>query len=1363
MGNVQVGLDVGSTTVKAVVLDASGQRVFSRYVRHGYHVPETVLSVLKELAAAFPKSLASVAMTGAGVLDEASHWKIPFVQELSAEALALSHFAGGVDVSIELGGEDAKVTYFHHGATPDQRMNRSCAGGTGAFLDHLAAFLGTDGKGLDALAGKGTRIYPIAARCGVFAKTDVQALLNEGARKEDIALSVFQAIVNQVISGLARGCPIGGKVALLGGPLTYMPMLRSRFQETLHLENESIWAPEDGALYGALGAALFADGPSLQIEDIVEKMASAPANSVAEGIEPPLFATEAEYQDFENRHAQAAVRRRDFKSYTGPVWLGIDAGSTTMKAVLIDGDGAVLHSWYARNGGDVLTTGKLLLKDVYNALSSSVYIAGSGVTGYGEGILSTAFHIDMGEVETMAHLRAARFFCPDLTALLDIGGQDMKYIRVEDGVISKITLNGSCASGCGSFLETFGETLHMNIQDFAQLAVHAPYLLDLGYHCTVLMNSKVRQVQRNKIDLGALAAGLSMAVVKNALYRVIRLTDPAEMGSRIVVEGGTFYNDAVLRALERVLGREVIRPDMAGLMGAYGMALLAWERMKNSKQSQLISAKEVNRLTVSIMQRRCSGCGNRCLVSAHAFSGGTMFVTGNRCERGELLIRGRHGMDQNVKIENAYHWMRDHLFQRFPVKGKARGRVGIPVVLSMWEDFPYWAAFFHVLGYEVVPSHFDARGMGETAATIPEGIFCEACRLAHVHLWELLQEDLDFIWMPVLPRGSEEPEIDARRHASYGDVLAEAMKEQIQRKGIPLYHPHLPMLGETEMTARLSEVFAEIPRAAIQEAVRAGEMAQISYYTGLRNRTARMLKEAQDSGKTAVILCGREYQTDPQVNKGIPHLLTALGVPVLAGEGALLLGKSGRELLSAGNFAFREQVMASVQLVEKVPALQCIELHSLSCGYDGLTLQEAEKCLRRAGKIHTVLSLDQGMNMGAIRIRIRSLLAEVKELSEHPEMKEHLKALVRTPVDEIHHIFLTAVHPLYDPLLAAAFSGHGVTARMLPKAQLEKAAPFAEVGTGILAVSELADCFEASETADWRYTGSAVYILTSKEDASWVQHILKQISVLYFDCGRRGGNVPITVDRLHRFFGALFLGDFLLRIQLSVKNDTLWLAYEKHWLAQCRDAVHMGTFLAYERTLEEMAEAASSLSFISSNRHIGIEGNPFLYLPSLSVLKSVLFGVGAGILAMGLGEWYANEIGEVYWKSSFKGNRKEAEVCLSARNIAGVYLDAFAKAVGKVSKLDPVDMDRTKRTYLYPRIDEPGKHLPEQQRDLLRRRAVGIIHIGEQEDFSAPVDIGNEILKKRYPDFPYLKLEHFSGENWVNAENRIRMMLDGVR
>lgn len=723
MENVRVGLDVGSTTVKAVVLDAFGRRIFFRYVRHGYRVPETVLSVLKELAAEFPKSLASVAMTGAGILELAPHWGIPFVQELSAEALALSRFAGDVDVAIELGGEDAKVTYFRRGTAPDQRMNRSCAGGTGAFLDHLAAFLGMDGKGLDALAGKGIRIYPIAARCGVFAKTDVQALLNEGARKEDIALSVFQAIVNQVISGLARGCPIGGKVAMLGGPLTYMPMLRARFQETLHLENEAIWAPKDGALYGALGAALFADGPALLIEDIVNKVASVPAHSAAEGIEPPLFATESDYQNFKNRHAQAAVRRRSFKSYTGPVWLGIDAGSTTMKAVLIDVDGAVLHSWYGRNGGDVLAIGKQLLKDVYNVLPSSVYIAGSGVTGYGEELLSTAFHIDMREVETMAHLRAARFFCPDLTALLDIGGQDMKYIRVEDGVISKITLNGSCASGCGSFLETFGETLHMNIQDFAQLAVHAPYLLDLGYHCTVLMNSKVRQVQRNKIDLGALAAGLSMAVVKNALYRVIRLMDPSEMGSRIVVEGGTFYNDAVLRAMEQLVDRDVIRPDMAGLMGAYGMALLVREKMKDSKRSQLISSKELERLTVTITHRRCGGCGNRCLVTAHAFSGGAMFVTGNRCERGELLIRGRYGMDKKGRIGNVYHWMRDHLFQLFPVKEKVRGRVGIPVVLSMWEDFPYWAAFFCSLGYEVVPSRFDARGFGETAATVPEGDF----------------------------------------------------------------------------------------------------------------------------------------------------------------------------------------------------------------------------------------------------------------------------------------------------------------------------------------------------------------------------------------------------------------------------------------------------------------------------------------------------------------------------------------------------------------------------------------------------------------------------------------------------------------
>lgn len=1362
MEYLRIGLDAGSTTVKTVVLGEKDEILFSRYVRHGYHVRETVIAVLSEICRLFPDANVSISVTGMGVLESAEGWRIPFIQELSAEALALKRLCGRVDVAIELGGEDAKVTYFRKDAAPDQRMNRNCAGGTGAFLDHLAAFLGTDAAGLDRLAAKGQRMYPIAARCGVFAKTDVQGLLNEGAAKEDIALSVFQAIVNQVLSGLARGCPIRGRVAFLGGPLTYMPALRARFIETLHLSSDHVVHPSNGELFGALGAALSAEKEGKPVRDILCQVTGKEELADTSLIKDPLFSSEEEYEVFRARHGKAKVLRRLMEGYNGPLWLGIDAGSTTLKAVLIDGDGAVRVEWYENHGGNVLAAGKILISKVYASVPEGAYIAGSGITGYGEELLKAAFHIDRGEVETMAHLRAARFFCPDLTALLDIGGQDMKYIRLEDGVISRISLNSACASGCGSFLETFAETLHRNVKEFAQMAVHAPHLLDLGYRCTVLMNSRVRQVQRNPIDTGALAAGLCMAVVKNALYRVIRLTDASEMGDRIVVEGGTFYNDAVLRSLESILGHPVIRPDMAGLMGAYGMALLAKEEMDASHRTALIPAEEAAALTVTERIQRCGGCGNRCLVTAHQFPDGSAFITGNRCERGELLMRGRAAMSGIPAAANLYGWMRDHVFENPPLERKPLGVVGIPSVLSMWEDFPYWTTFFRTLGYRVIRSDFDARGLGETAETVPDGIFCHACRLAHVHLWDLLRKKPDFIWMPVMPRGKEEPEIDEERHASYGDRLAEAMGEAISDAGISFLHPHVPSLSSTNMADCLSRVFPQFAREKIEEAVQAAEAAEIGYYTRLRMETERLLEEIRRTGKTAVILCGRDYHTDPQVNQGIPHLFTSLGVPVLSGEGALLLGKEGRDLLAAGDWTLRERLLASAALTEKEENLHFVQLHSISCGYDGLTNQEVEKHLAKAEKLYTVLSLDQGMNTGALRIRIRSLLAEIKELAAHPEARERLKIREEDTEIKADILYLASVHPLYDPLLAAAFKAEGRHVEILTPGDREDGAVLPEEA-GYAATAALAACRKSLRNGNFQAKHSALLVLSSGKDAGAVRPFLQGMGgeAVYFDCGRRGGHFPITLDLLHRFFCAIFLGDFLLRLSLACPYSGSIQNMIREVMPLCAEAVKAGTFQAYEEGLQAVQKICSKCKPQSGEKPvIGIEGDPFLMLPTMGSLRKHVEQDGGCIACMGLGEWYANEISEVYWSTTFGGNRKEAEVCLSARNMAGVYLDAFGEAVSKISWLDSVDKDKEKREFLYPRIEQRGKHLPEQERDLLRRKVQGILHVTGLADFEINTKRVYADIQKIYPGFPYLSMEYFEGENRLHGENRLKLLME---
>lgn len=1353
MGMLRVGLDAGSTAVKAAALDAEGRVVFSRYLRHGCDVRGAAVSVLEEIAARFPRDLASLAFTGTGAEELSAAAGFPFVQELTAEAAALSVFAGGADASVELGGEDAKITFFRAGREPDRRMNRNCAGGTGAFLDQMAAFLGTDAAGLDALASRGRRIYPIASRCGVFAKTDVQGLLNEGAAREDIALSVFQAVVDQTLSGLARGMPLRGRVAFLGGPLTFMPRLLARFAGTLHLSDEEIVRPAHGELFAALGAALSAGGCVSPVSEIAARISSVSTEAEENLERPPLFASAAEYRDFLDRHNRTKIARRGFRESDRAVWLGVDAGSTTLKAAVIGADGAVLADWYGRNTGNLLADGRTLLEKIDAALPAGVVISGAGVTGYGEEFLKAAFRFDFGEVETMAHLRAARFFCPDLTALLDIGGQDMKYIRVKGGVISGISLNGACASGCGSFLESFGETLGIGIREFSRRAVTAPSLLDLGYRCTVLMGAKVRQAQRNPVDKGALLAGLSMAVVKNALYRVIRLADPAEMGERVVVEGGVFYNDAALRSLERVLSREVIRPDAAGLMGAYGMALAAREKFPASHVSSLLAGEEIAGISETRRELRCGGCGNRCRVTVYAFSGGGVFVTGNRCERGERLARGR-----SADVFNQYSRLRDRLCRVTPPVGKARGTVGMPAALSFWKDFPYWRAFFTALGWRVMISAYDARAAAETAATMPEGIYCHACRLAHAHLAGLLSRKPDFVWMPVMDRGGEEPEIDERRHALYADRLAEAMAGQIAAAGVPFLHPRLPSLASEKMADALAESFPDFTKEEIQNAVTAARAAQTDYWRTLAEETRRTLETLRAKKETAVILCGRDFQLDPQVNKGVPRLFTAEGVPVLSGWGALAAETEEKDFLTLGDETFRGQLLAALRLAEREENLHFVQFQSSGCGYDGLTQREAERRLAAAGKIHTLLSVDQGVNLGAARIRVRSLLAEIAEFRAHPEGRERLKLSAARTGTDADRLFLPPLHPLYDPLLAAAFSADGRAAETLAAGNAETALPFLAGEAEESLARPLAAALRAKK--EGRLAGkSALLVLSSARDAAFLAD--DGFPALYFGGGRRGSALPVTLSLLHRFFAALFLGDFLLRASLaSGGNDAKKL---RALLPSCAEAVRSGTFAAYEKSLEEIARAARTVSYETENPAVGIAGNPFALLPRLSEIAAAVRKEGGRPIAQGLGEWYADELGRLYWENSFGGNRDDAEACYAARNMAGVYGDAFAAAVETVPGLDPAERDQRKREAQRNRVEHPGRELPGAEADFLRRGAHGILRAAGLADFRPAADAETNLLRKRYPDFPYLEMEIFAGQSESHAGNRVKLWMEEVR
>lgn len=974
MESISVGVDIGSAAIKVVVLSGRGQLMHSAYVPHHYRVRETLRILWRQLMAKVREGALHLAFTGKGAAEFSSALQIPFVNEVQAETEALRRFHPEVDVAVSLGGEDARMMYFERNGEMDLRTNRKCAGGTGTFLAHMAAFFGVDIQALNALAENGIHLYPIASRCGVYAKTDIQALMNQGVGKADLAASIFQAVVNQVLSDLAKGRLIQGKLALLGGPFAFMPALRRSFLQTIGISSADVLPVTHGELYCAWGAALLGrEAAPIAWQDVKRLLDQDHLQEVAAERLEPLFPDMAAYDSFRCYYQRFRLPRRPMPQPPARLWLGMDAGSTTIKLVLVDEEGQICYEDYRKNEADALETAKTMLLAMYKALPAGISIAASGITGYGEAFLKQAFQIDTGEVETVAHLQGARFFCPEVTDLLDIGGQDMKYIRVRKGSIQKIVLNGSCASGCGLFLETFAESMGLSMDEFVKKAVHAPYCQDLGHHCTVLMNSKVHQVQNENVDTGGLISGLCLSVVKNALYRVMRLDSIEELGSHIVVEGGTFQNDAVLRAFETLVGHPVVRPNGSGIMGAYGMALLTKKRMPEAARSKMLSADEIRKLSVREESSRCPGCGNHCLLQKKTFSNGHCFIVGNRCSYGERLLAKEHFVSR--KVPNLYEWEKNQLLQSSKVNPSAEKTMGIPAVLGRWEDMIYWKVFWQTLGYRVILSAFDAASLGKSTVTMPHGIYCYPCRLAHGHLMYFLEQcKPDGIWMPVIKGGKEEPDIDEATHAAYGDVLAEQMKEQISAAGIPFYHPQISFCNHQSLLAFMRENLPQVTPYALRHATTAAEKAQRGYKARLGKKTRDVLEWIEREKKNALVLVGRSYQLDPEINKGIPAVMAGLGIPVLSAEGLYLLQNEGHDTLT-----FREKALFTAEMVCTNPYLHFVQLQSTSCGWDMTTIDAVQKRLERAGKRYTMISLDQGVSTGALQIRIRSLMAEIQE------------------------------------------------------------------------------------------------------------------------------------------------------------------------------------------------------------------------------------------------------------------------------------------------------------------------------------------------------------------------------------------------
>ncbi len=1014
--NLHIGIDVGSTTVKLAILDDADQIRYAVYRRHHADVRATIVEVLSEAARDFGDKRMTIAITGSGGLLLAQWLGIEFVQEVIASKTAVETFIPKTDVAIELGGEDAKIIYFDNGI--EQRMNGTCAGGTGAFIDQMAALLDTDAGGLNELAQHATTIYPIASRCGVFAKTDVQPLLNEGARREDIAASIFQSVVTQTISGLACGRPIRGYVAFLGGPLQYLPELRKRFYETLNLDEEHRIVPQNAHLFVAGGCAIAgAASETVKAEllsDVLERLKNLGDIQGSEVVRlPPLFADQAELDEFNARHAGERVPRGDLAGYRGTAFLGIDAGSTTFKAALIGQDGELLWTHYVSNKGDVLGCAKAAIAKLYRELPRDaagnplVTIGHSTVTGYGEHLLLEALRVDSGEIETVAHLRGAQEMLPGVEFILDIGGQDMKCLRVKDGVIDHIMLNEACSSGCGSFIESFASGLNLDVSEFAKTAIGAENPVDLGSRCTVFMNSRVKQAQKEGATVGDIAAGLAISVIKNALFKVIKIRDPHDVGNKVIVQGGTFLNDAVLRAFEQLSGVNAVRPDIAGNMGAFGAALLARDRFsrQDSQVSGLLSLDALEALAPTHRTVRCKACSNHCLLTVNDFGVDEAtgkhrrFITGNRCEKGAGALGQATKAD---KVPNLFEYKSKRLFDHYTPLAEQdapRGTVGIPRALNMYENYPFWFTFFTKLGWRVVLSDPSTKKTYEAGIeSMPSESVCYPAKLSHGHIMNLLDKHPDFIWFPCSKWERQEDE-GAGNHfncpivASYAEALRLNIDE-LRDSDTQFLNPWLPYDKKEHLKKRLfveliqahpelcGKGVAAPSQAEVDAAVDAAWAEDEAFKADIREKGAETLLWMEKTHTHGIVLAGRPYHNDPEINHAIPELLTSFGLAVLTEDSIAHLGTLERPIRLVDQWMYHTRLYAAAKVASERKDLDLIQLNSFGCGLDALTTDQVQEILEQAGKVYTVLKIDEVSNLGAARIRVRSLLAALKDQAD---------------------------------------------------------------------------------------------------------------------------------------------------------------------------------------------------------------------------------------------------------------------------------------------------------------------------------------------------------------------------------------------
>lgn len=1400
-----IGIDIGSTTVKVIVLDDSKNMIFKSYKRHLSDIKNSVISLLSEAYDSVGDNRVSVVITGSGGMKLAKKLNVEFVQEVIASTKAIETYNPETDVVIELGGEDAKIIYLTNGI--EQRMNGICAGGTGSFIDQMAILLKTDAKGLNDLAKDYKNIYSIAARCGVFAKTDIQPLINEGARKEDIAASIFHAVVVQTISVLACGRKIKGNVAFLGGPLYFLSELRNRFIDVLKLEKGNIIFPENAQLYIAMGAALSYKNDYMLFSDLIKNIESLKdIEDVVSSEIKPLFDNEREYELFKNRHKKNIVKSIDISSYKGKCFLGIDAGSTTTKVALIDEVGNLLFSEYKSNEGNPLRSTIGILNNLYSILPREAKIVNSVVTGYGEGLIKSALKVDFGEIETIAHYKGAKFFSPKVDFILDIGGQDMKCLKINQGVIETIILNEACSSGCGSFLETFAKSLNLDIKEFAKKALFSKHPVDLGSRCTVFMNSRVKQAQKEGNSVGDISAGLSYSVIKNALYKVIKMKSSEDIGKHPVVQGGTFYNDAVLRSFENLTCREVVRPNIAGIMGAFGASIIAKEKYKKDYITTLLNKESMNSINLKISTSRCKGCSNNCLLTVNDFGNSEKFISGNRCEKGMGLYR-KEKVDINLFD---YKYKRVFNYRKLDAESAIRKEIGIPRVLNIYEDYPLWHTIFTNLGFSVVLSDASSKDVYEQGMdSIASESACYPAKLVHGHIQNLIKKGIKNIFYPCIRSESKEfknanNSFNCPVVMSYSEVIKNNISE-IKENKINYINPFLPIHNKNSLKKRLLEElnkikkydkdFLEISKEEIDKSVELGFEEYEKFKEDMRYMGEKSVEIINKNNKRGIVLAGRPYHIDPEINHGIPELINSLDMAVLTEDSVAHLGKLEDPLRVVDQWTYHSRLYRAANFVNSEKNIELVQLNSFGCGLDAVTTDQVQEILNGEGKIYTCIKIDEGNNLGAAKIRLRSLKASIEErdingLKIEKRKKTYIKGKINKSTRSNYTILMPQMSPIHFELVEHAIKSCGYNIEVLKDydGAIEEGLKYVNNDACYPAIIVIGQLVKAIKSGKYDLSKTMVAITQTGgvcRATNYIGFLRKALS----DAGY--GDIPVislslngeekqnlysvfSLGLINRVMMAAIYGDLLMKVLYRVRPYEQYKGsanklYQKH-LEICKDSLKKASLSKFKENIYNIVKEFDEFPIKEQDKpRVGLVGEILVKFHPLANnnIVDILEAEGVEVVVPELMNFFLSCAYNTYYKSEHLLDKK------------------YKKLGGKLMK-DTIEMYQ--KHYSNALKNSKRFNMPESI-ETLANKASKIVSIGNQagEGWLLTAEmveliesgVGNIVcmqpfaclpnhitgkgvikeLKRIYKSANIVPIDYDPGASEVNQINRIKLML----